>query len=154
MLRQHSRGFALAEVLVAAALLAVGLLGQLALLVSGLRAERTAASLTTAATLAADLAERIRSNSTAAPLYTFDPADTSPATAECALATPINAATRVACDIEEWRREAAAALPAAELTVNANAISGITATLCAITISWEGQRPYGREITLRLQVPK
>jgi type IV pilus assembly protein PilV len=154
MLRRNSRGFALTEVLVAAALLAVGLLGQLALLVSGLRAERTAANLATAATLAADLGERIRSNSTAGPLYRFDPADTSPATADCALATPIDAATRAACDIEEWRREAAAALPAAELTVNANAIPGITATLFAITIRGEGQGPYGREITLRLQVPK
>jgi type IV pilus assembly protein PilV len=153
MLRQHSRGFALTEVLVAAALLAVGLLGQLALLVSGLQAERAAANVATAATLAADLGERIRSNSAAASLYAFEPAATAPPATDCTLAAPFDAATRAGCDIEEWRREAATALTAPEVRVDTTAI-GTTATLCAITIRWEGQGPYGREYTLQLQVPK
>jgi type IV pilus assembly protein PilV len=153
MLRQHSRGFALAEVLVAAALLAIGLLGQLALLVAGLQAERAAAHMATAATLAADLGERIRSNPAAASLYAFDPADAAPVATDCALTTPIDAATRAACDLDEWRREAATALPAPEVRVDTIAI-GTTATLCAITILWEGQGPYGRAYTVRLQVRK
>ena len=148
---QHSRGFALTEVLVAAALLAVGLLGQLALLVSGLQAERAAANLATAATLAADIGERIRSNPSAAALYAFDPAAAPPPAADCALATPADAATRAACDLEEWRREALVALPGADVRVDASAIAGTTATLCAVTIRWEAQGTYGREYTLRLQ---
>ena len=153
MLSQHCRGFALTEVLVAAALLAVGLLGQLALLVAGLQAERAAASLATAATLAADLGERIRSNPSAAALYAFDPSGAEPPAADCAPATPADAATRAACDLDEWRREAAAALPAADVRVETTAIAGTTATLCAITIRWDAQGTYGREFTLRLQAP-
>jgi type IV pilus assembly protein PilV len=153
MLSHHCRGFALTEVLVAAALLAVGLLGQLALLVTGLQAERAAANMATAATLAADLGERIRSNPTAASLYAFDPADAAPVATDCALGTPIDVATRAACDLDEWRREAATALAAPEVRVDTTAI-GTTTTLCAITIRWEGQGRYGRELTLRLQVPK
>jgi type IV pilus assembly protein PilV len=153
MLRQHSRGFALTEVLVAAALLAVGLLGQLALLVTGLQAERAAANLATAATLAADLGERIRSNSSVAELYAFDPAAAATPAADCELATPLDAATRAACDLEEWRREAVVALPGADVRVDASTIAGTTATLCAIRIRWEAQGPYGREYTLRLQAP-
>src|SRR5512136_355722 len=109
MPRHH--GFALTEVLVAAALLGLGLLGQLALLVTGLQAERAAANIATAATLAADLGERIRANASAASLYAFDPAAAPPAPTDCALATPSDAANRAACDLDEWRREAATALP-------------------------------------------
>ena len=153
MLRQLSRGFALTEMLVAAALLAVGLLGQLALLVTGLQAERDAANMATAATLAADLGERIRSNPSAASFYAFDPAATGPPATDCGLSAPFDAATRAACDIEEWRREAATALAAPEVRVDTTA-TGTTTTLCAITIRWEGHGPYGREFTLQLQVPK
>jgi type IV pilus assembly protein PilV len=153
MLKQHCRGFALTEVLVAAALLAVGLLGQLALLVTGLQAERAAADMATAVTLAADLGERIRSNPAAASLYAFDPAPAAPPATDCVLAAPYDAAMRAACDLDEWRREAVTALPAAEVRVDATAIAGTTATLCAITIRWDARVPYGGGYTLRLQVP-
>lgn len=151
MPRHH--GFALTEVLVAAALLGLGLLGQLALLVTGLQAERAAANIATAATLAADLGERIRANASAASLYVFDPAAAPPASTDCVLAMPLDAANRAACDLDEWRRETATALAAPEVRVDTTAI-GTTATLCAITIRWQGQGPYGREFTLQLQVPK
>lgn len=153
MLRRPCRGFALTEVLVAAALLAIGLLGQLALLVTGLQAERAAANIATAATLAADLGERIRANASAASLYAFDPTAAPPAPAGCALATPVDAANRAACDLDEWRRGAATALPGAEVRVETSTIPATTATLCAITLRWQGQGPYGRDYTLWLQAP-
>jgi type IV pilus assembly protein PilV len=153
MVMTRVRGFALTEVLVAAALLGLGLLGQLTLLVAGLQAERAATNVATAATLAADLGERIRSNATAASFYAFDPATAAPAAADCALAAPADAAARAACDLDEWRREAATALPGAEVRVETTTIDATAATLCAITIRWEAQGPYGREYTLRLQTP-
>jgi type IV pilus modification protein PilV len=62
MQRYPCQGFALTELLIAVVLLALGLLGNVALLVAGLQAERNAANLATAATLTADLGERIRAN--------------------------------------------------------------------------------------------
>jgi type IV pilus assembly protein PilV len=146
------RGFALAEVLVAAALLAVGLLGQLALLGAGLRAERDAANSATAATLAADLAERLRANSTAAPAYVLDPASAPPSPASCTLAAPFDAQARAACDLDEWQREVASSLPGATVEVVSSAVAGSSAVLCAITIRWVVHGSYGGEYTLQVQV--
>ena len=147
-------GFALTEVLVAAAVLAIGLLGQLALLVAGLRTERAAADLATAATLAADLGERIRANPAAALLYAVDPGDEPPPAVVCGLATAFDAVVRAACDLDEWRREAAAALPGPQLQVNTAAVAGTTATFCEIALRWEGEEPHGNEYTLQMQVAR
>lgn len=149
--RRH-RGLALAEVLVASALLAVGLLGQLALLVSGLRAERAATNSATAATLAADLAERLRANPTAASAYELDPDSVPPAPAECPLAAPFDASTRAACDLDEWLRDVAGSLPAASAEVESAAVAGSSAVMLAITIRWEAPGSLGGAYTLHLQV--
>ena len=60
--RRHSAGFTLVESLVALVVPAVGMLGIAVLYVEGLRAGRTAVHRTTAVTLAADMADRIRAN--------------------------------------------------------------------------------------------
>ena len=145
------RGFALAEVLVAAALLAVGLLGQLALLGSGLRAERDAANSATAATLAADFAERLRANSSAAAAYALDP-DSEPSPAHCAVAAPFDAPARAACDLVEWQREVASSLPGATVEVVSTDVAGSSAMLYSISIRWVMQGSYRGEYSLQLQV--
>ncbi len=58
----HCRGFSLVESLVALVVLSIGMLGIAALHVEGLRSGRTALTRTTAVTLAADMADRIRAN--------------------------------------------------------------------------------------------
>jgi type IV pilus assembly protein PilV len=147
---RHSQGFALTEVLVAAALLVVGLLGQLAVLAAAIRTEREAAQLATAATLAADIGERIRANPGAAPGYALDP-EALPATGtDCALATPQDAATRSTCDLDEWQREVVAALPGAGIEIITAAGAG--SVLCTITIRWSTQDAGGAAYTLQLQV--
>jgi type IV pilus assembly protein PilV len=63
------RGFTLVEVLVALVVMSVGMLGIAALYLEGLRAGRTALYRTTAITLAADMADRIRANPNAGLAY-------------------------------------------------------------------------------------
>lgn len=62
-------GFTMVEVLVALVVLAIGLLGIAALYLNSLQAGRTAIYRTQAVNLAADLADRIRSNRTALAAY-------------------------------------------------------------------------------------
>lgn len=64
--RRAVRGFSLVEALVALVVLSIGMLGIAALHVESLRSGRTALTRTTAVTLAADMADRIRANRTAA----------------------------------------------------------------------------------------
>lgn len=148
----RSPGFALTEVLVAAALLGLGLLGQLALLGNALRTERAATNMATAATLAADLAERLRANSGAALAYAVDPEVPPPASVECALGTPFDAPTRAACDLDEWRHEVATSLPDPAPEVSCAAVEGTGAVLCAITIRWEALAPDGGEYALQVEM--
>jgi type IV pilus assembly protein PilV len=67
--RGRQAGFTLVEVLVALVVMSVGMLGIAALYLEGLRAGRTALYRTTAITLAADMADRIRANSSAGVAY-------------------------------------------------------------------------------------
>lgn len=138
--------------LVAAAVLAIGLLGQLALLVQGLRTERAAANLATAATLAADLGERIRANPGAALQYAVDTDGVPQPSTPCAPATPYDAAVRAACDLDEWLHEAAAALPGMTAqVVTSVAVAGESATLSTITVRWQTQSAGTDEYTLQVQ---
>lgn len=67
--RRPAGGFTLVEVLVALVVMSVGMLGIAALYLEGLRAGRTALYRTTAITLAADMADRIRANRNAGLAY-------------------------------------------------------------------------------------
>lgn len=146
-------GFALTEVLVAAALLGVGLLGHAALLVSALQTERDAAQRATAATLTASMAERIRSNTGAGEAYAFDPAVAAPLPSPtCELSMPFDAATRAACDLAEWQEDVASALPGADASLSATRVAGTDIRLYTISIRWTapGARNRGA-FTLRVQ---
>lgn len=65
----QARGFTLVEVLVALAVLAVGLLGIAVLIVGSLRGTRLALERTQAVNLAGDMLERIRANAAAGNAY-------------------------------------------------------------------------------------
>jgi type IV pilus assembly protein PilV len=65
----HSRGFTLVESLVAMVVISVGMLGIAALYVEGLRVSRTSIYRNVAIDLAADMADRIRANTTATVAY-------------------------------------------------------------------------------------
>jgi len=147
-------GFALTELLVAAGVLAVGLLGYLALLVEGLQIERDAINLASAATLAANAGERIRANPEGRLDYVLDPGAVPVADiASCAAIAPFDASTRAACDLAEWQQEVRNALPGAETSVTASAVAGTAALLYTIDIRWtaRGVGPGGH-FSLQLQV--
>jgi type IV pilus assembly protein PilV len=141
MRHTNEHGFALLELLIAAAVLALGLLGSVALLVVGLGLERDATNLATAATLAADLAERIRANPAGGDAYSYDPdAPPSPLAPGCTLGMPVDAPSRAACDLAEWRQTVAAALPDARVRLSAVGVSGTASRLYSIEIRWTAWR--------------
>ncbi|HJS21577.1 MAG TPA: type IV pilus modification protein PilV [Steroidobacteraceae bacterium] len=76
-------GFSIVEALVALVVLSVGMLGIAALYVESLRAGRSAVYHTQAVNLAADMADRIRSNRTAGAAAWRLAADGAPATRNC-----------------------------------------------------------------------
>ncbi len=154
MRRHRCGGFALTELLIAVVLLAIGLLGNVALLVAGLQAERNAANFATAATLTADLAERIRANQGAGLAYEIDPDEAAlPPAPICDLAVPFAAAARAACDLAEWQQDVSDALPGAYVRLTATPVHGTAAVLYTITLRWVAWGDAtGGESSLQLQV--
>lgn len=154
-MRSHPhRGFGLTELLIAVVLLAIGLLGNVALLVAGLQAERNAAYLATAATLAADLGERIRANQDAGLAYELSPDAEAPTSLPvCTVAAPFAAAARAACDLAEWRQEVTDALPGAHVRLTATPVNGTHSLLYTITVRWVAWGDAtGGQYSLQLQV--
>jgi type IV pilus assembly protein PilV len=102
----HARGATMVEVLVALLILAVGLLGVAALYVDNLRSGRTGVLRTQAATLAGDMADRIRTNRTGGAAFARV---TGQRCMELAPTAPVEdvAANEVAC----WQEEVAKFLP-------------------------------------------
>jgi len=125
-------GFTLVEVLVALVIMSVGMLGIAALYLEGLRAGRTAQYRTTAVTLAADMADRIRANVDAGAAY----AGTGPGAAGGCVNGPddCSAADLAADDWADWSNRLAGQLPqgaTGEVTV-----AGAPRPVFTITVAW------------------
>ena len=109
----RAQGFTLVEILVALVVLAVGLLGLAVLLVEGLQGSRNAIEHTQAVNLAADIAERMRSNRAAAAAY--DTAEGTPEPrieAACEEAAgPCDPRAMASHDLRLWLDAVAASLP-------------------------------------------
>jgi len=130
-------GFTLVEVLVVAVLMAVGLLGGLSLLLTGLRASRLAMQQTGAATLAADLGDRILANRSAGQAYALgagtllaEPVKPCQSTGDCG---PGDVAAR---DLYQWQQAAIAALPGAMTSVSVSPADGAPANVYLIVVEW------------------
>ncbi|MDH5254846.1 MAG: type IV pilus modification protein PilV [Gammaproteobacteria bacterium] len=130
--RRHG-GFTLVEVLVALVVMSVGMLGIAALYLEGMRAGRTALYRTTAITLAADMADRIRANRNAGLAYE----GTGPGADGGCVNGPVDctAAELAADDWFDWSTRLAAQLP--EGASGAVAIDAAApAATYTITVSW------------------
>ncbi len=128
-IKYQQAGFTLVESMVALVVLAVGMLGVAALYIEGLRAERTSVLHTTAVNMAADIADRIRSNRTAGAAYAAAAANNNcvNGVADCA------PAALAADDMFVWQQDLVARLPGG--TGNIVVAAGPPNTY-TITISW------------------
>ncbi len=126
------KGFTLVEVLVALVVMSVGMLGIAALYLEGLRAGRTALYRTTAITLAADMADRIRANRNAGLAY----AGTGPGAASGCVNGPVDctAAELAADDWLDWSTRLSAQLP--EGASGEVVVAGAAPATYTITVAW------------------
>lgn len=112
-MRAHARqgGFTMVEVLVALVILAIGLLGIAALYLNSLQSGRTAIYRTQAVNLAADLADRIRSNRTAQGAYASLFGDMPAEVAGCFNTGGCIDTDLAASDLARWKATLAQLLP-------------------------------------------
>ncbi|WP_028104062.1 type IV pilus modification protein PilV [Pseudoduganella violaceinigra] len=157
-MRRAAMGFTMVEVLVAVLLLAVGLVGALAMQAHAMRTRQESALLSEALQAAATLADHIRANAAQSSAYLGFAFDATQAGAlsgapACA-ATPCDAAALVRYQLDEFRRQLAASLPSARARVCRDAAlaadgqlhwpcSGDAAAPLVIKIGWRSRTPGG-----------
>lgn len=104
-------GFTMVETLVALVVLAIGMLGIAALYLNSLQAGRTAIYRTEAVNLAADLADRIRSNRTALAAYGSAFGDAFAQVPACYTTAGCTAGELAASDLSRWKADLTQLLP-------------------------------------------
>jgi type IV pilus assembly protein PilV len=137
-------GFALVEALIALCILAVGLLGSMALLLQSLRTSREALHHGVAVQLAGDLAERLGANRSALAAYPFDTsAGLAALEPACSIGAACSSEARARADVAEWQRALTAALPQADARLTLSDPDDATGTAGTIEVSWGGSGPGG-----------
>jgi len=147
-------GFTLVEVLVMVVVMAVGLLGSVALLLTGFRASRIATRQTGAANLAADLGDRIRANRAAGPAYALDAGTVlAPPAKPCVSTGECSASEVAARDLYEWQQAAMSTLPGARTSVQVAPAGGAPAgNVYRILVEWaQSEQPAGARFGLTVQ---
>ncbi len=127
---QQAAGFTLLEVLIAVVVLSIGLLGLAGLQTTGLRNNQDAYARTQAATLANDMADRIRANMAGFNAGNYDNTASTTATCNSSGCTPQQMAEH---DTSLWNT-ALAVLPSGQGTVATNA------GLVTVTVMWDNSR--------------
>jgi type IV pilus assembly protein PilV len=134
--RRHS-GFTLIEVLVALAVLSVGMLGIAKLFVVTLQSNSTATSRLHAVNLAADLADRIRANRTAGAAYAGAAANNN-CSGGAVGAVTCSPAQMAAHDLFLWQNLITTTWPGGLATSSVVFTAGTPATY-TITVNWQEQ---------------
>lgn len=130
-------GFTLVEILVVMVVMSVGLLGGVALLLTGLRASRLAIQQTGAVNLAADLGDRIRANRSAGPAYALGAGTLlAPPPRSCQSTGECDSSDVAARDLYEWQQAAMSALPGATTSVVVSPAGEIPANVYVIVVQW------------------
>lgn len=152
MNKHRVKGFSLIEVLIALLVLAVGLLGVLALQAASLQHNQSAYLESQAAFLANDILDRMRANKDNAPIYKTDLDSTVSATKDCAsgACTP---SQLVSWDLSQWKQLVADTLPAGRGAVDVT-LDAVNGDNFAITVEYdirdEGGTP--RSFVLRTRI--
>ena len=131
--RRLQSGLSLLEVLIAVAVLSIGLLGVAHLQATGLLSNQRAMQRSQATLLAYDVADRMRANPTAISSYLSSNKKASEARAQSTCKTTSGCSTALMAenDLYEWNSALTAALPSAVGTVTT---SGSTYT---VSITWD-----------------
>lgn len=105
-IKTHSEaGFTLIEVLVAAIVLAIGILGLATTMLTGLKSDKSAYYRSQASAIAYDMADRMRLNQDAIASYiNLDTNNNAPSAPGClSVANGCNAADQYSVDVREWK---------------------------------------------------
>ena len=130
-------GFTLIEVLIAMLVLAVGLLGLVALQATSLRNTQSAYNRSLATEVAYDLADRMRANITEAQKYaasayiTITPPSSATAQLSCYSAPGCAGTVMARNDLFEWNRVVTSNLPSGAVAI------AVVAPVYTITVSWD-----------------
>lgn len=105
MICSKNKGFSLIEVLVAALVLAIGILGLATAMLTGLKSDKSAYYRSQASAIAYDMADRMRLNRDEVDNYSaFDTSDATPADSACVTdITGCTPAQIVNVDFREWK---------------------------------------------------
>lgn len=143
----RQRGFGLVESLVALVVVSVGMIGIAVLYGQGLSASRTALNRTQAVNLAADMADRVRTNRRGGASYGGAGADNN---CEAGGGTDCTTAQLAAHDVWEWQAQVNALLPGGAGTV---VYTGTTPPTYTIRVGW--QEPVGgaQNVQIAVRVP-
>ena len=164
-MRRPIAGFTMVEVLVAVLLLAVGLVGALAMQAHAMRTRQESALQTEALQAAATLADRIRANAAQSSAYLGFEFDASTAGDPDALpacaGTPCDSVAAARSDLNEFRQHLITALPLARAVICRDSAaaqfewscSGSTDAPVVIKIGWRSRRPDGASGT-RVPMPR
>lgn len=156
----RARGFTLLEILIALLVLALGIVGGVALQLAAMRARHQATLLSQATYMATALAERMRANPTQAEVYlslNYDAlAEPSPVAppSRCDDA-PCSADMLALADLYDAKLQVRRALPAGRVLICRDAglwsggklrwaCSGEAAAPVVVKVGWRGKRPDGR----------
>lgn len=132
------RGASLVEVMVALFVLAIGLLGMLALQTKSMQFNQSAYSYSQAVFLANDLAERIRANADEAATYVVAE-DVTPAEVSCdTVAVDCTAAELAAHDLFLWKQHVESLLPMGSGRVESVPVAG--RNFMRITVAFDDSR--------------
>ena len=130
--RRNASGFTLVEVMVALAVISIGMLGIASLYTQALGAARTTQYRSQAINLLSDMSDRIRANRLGAAGYVGGPADNNCDLSGGAACTPLQMAAH---DLFVWNAQVQALLPGGNWNIVRNAVA--VPQVFTITLTWE-----------------
>ena len=125
---QRQQGFSLIEVLITMLVVAVGMLGIAAIMVTSLKNNQSAYARGQATILAGDIVDRMRANRTAAQVV--------PSPYNVALGAAPAGAGVALTDLQQWRAAVVATMPSGTSAVAFDAVSGNV----TVTMQWDDSR--------------
>jgi type IV pilus assembly protein PilV len=139
---QTQKGSSLVEVMVALFVLAIGLLGVLAMQSKSMQYNQSAYVYSQAVYLANDMAERIRNNINNPASYIGTPSDTVPGTI-CS-DNPCDAAALALWDKYIWNKNVKKSLPLGQGNIETVAAAGVVPAHLRVTVTFDDSRSEGK----------